>query len=220
MKNIYIYCEGPTEETFINEILYPYFIYHGIVVRPIICTTKRTVFKKFKGGVRDYNKIKNELIILCKSHSNECITTMFDYYGMPDNTPGITLQDPDILRRIESIEAMITADIGMKNCFFHFMLHEFEGVLFSNPPSFHLIADDNTVEKVQMIRNSFSTPEHINNSLETAPSKRLAQLIPNYAKVRYGAMLSKDMGIDIIIQECPHFRKWITKIAEISNFAN
>ena len=25
MKNVYIYCEGPTEESFINEILYPYF---------------------------------------------------------------------------------------------------------------------------------------------------------------------------------------------------
>ena len=26
MKNVYIYCEGPTEESFINEILYPYFL--------------------------------------------------------------------------------------------------------------------------------------------------------------------------------------------------
>ena len=26
MKNVYIYCEGPTEESFVNEILYPYFL--------------------------------------------------------------------------------------------------------------------------------------------------------------------------------------------------
>ena len=25
MKTIYIYCEGPTEELFINAVLYPYF---------------------------------------------------------------------------------------------------------------------------------------------------------------------------------------------------
>lgn len=25
MKNVYIYCEGLTEESFVNEILYPYF---------------------------------------------------------------------------------------------------------------------------------------------------------------------------------------------------
>ena len=216
MKNVYIYCEGPTEETFINEILYPYFFNIGIVVTPIICTTKRTRLKKYKGGVSDYNKIKNELTILCKSHSNEFVTTMFDYYAMPSNTPGIDNQDADILTRIKSVEAAINADIGMRNCSFHFMLHEFEGILFSNPASFNLIADDNTVDKVQTIRDAFPTPEHINNSPETAPSKRLEQLIPGYAKVRNGTILSKDVGLDTIIRECPHFRDWIKRIVDMA----
>ena len=44
MKNVYIYCEGPTEESFINEILYPYFLNIGIAVYPIVCTTKRTAY--------------------------------------------------------------------------------------------------------------------------------------------------------------------------------
>ena len=220
MKNVYIYCEGPTEETFINEVLYPYFFNIGIVVRPIICTTKRTSLKKYKGGVSDYKKIKNELTILCKSHSNEFVTTMFDYYAMPSNTPGIDNQDPDILKRIEAIEATVNSDIGMRNCSFHFMLHEFEGILFSNPASFNLIADESTADKVQAIRDSFPTPEHINNSPETAPSKRLEQLIPGYAKVRNGSILSKDMGIDTIIRECPHFREWIKQIAKQAEDTN
>ena len=54
MKNVYIYCEGATEESFINEILYPYFFNAEIAVYPIICTTKRTANKKYKGGVSDY----------------------------------------------------------------------------------------------------------------------------------------------------------------------
>lgn len=216
MKNVYIYCEGPTEETFINEVLYPYFFNIGIVVTPIICATKRTRLKKYKGGVSDYNKIKNELTILCKSHSNEFVTTMFDYYAMPSNTPGIDNQDPDIIKRIEAIEATVDSDIGMRNCSFHFMLHEFEGILFSNPASFNLIADESTAGKVQAIRDSFPTPEHINNSPETAPSKRLEQLIPGYAKVRNGTILSKDMGLDIIIRECPHFRDWIKRIVDMA----
>ena len=216
MKNVYIYCEGPTEETFINEVLYPYFFNIGIVVRPIICTTKRTTLKKYKGGVSDYNKIKSELTILCKSHSNEFVTTLFDYYAMPSNTPGIDNQDPDIIKRIETIEFVINSDIGMRNCYFHFMLHEFEGILFSNPASFNLITDESTVAKVQSIRDAFPTPEHINNSPETAPSKRLEQLIPSYAKVRNGSILSKDMGIDTILRECPHFRDWIKQIAGVA----
>lgn len=216
MKNVYIYCEGSTEETFINEVLYPYFFNIGIVVRPIVCTTKRTRLKKFKGGVSDYNKIKSELMILCKSHSNEFVTTMFDYYAMPSNTPGIDNKNPDILKRIESVEAAINDDIGMRNCSFNFMLHEFEGILFSNPASFMLITDGSTVDKVQSIRDAFPTPEHINNSPETAPSKRLRQLIPGYAKVRNGTILSKDMGLDKIIKECPHFSKWIKHITDMA----
>lgn len=130
MKNVYIYCEGPTEESFINEILYPYFFNIGIAVYPIVCTTKRTASKKYKGGVSDYNKIKRELTVLCKSHPNEHVTTMFDYYAMPENTPEIGLHDPDIYERIGKIEAAVNRDIGQANCMFHFMLHEFEGILF------------------------------------------------------------------------------------------
>lgn len=215
MKNIYIYCEGPTEESFINEILYPYFLNVEIIVRPIVCETKRTVAKKFRGGVSDYGKIKRELTMLCKSHKHEYITTMFDYYAMPNNTPNINCQDSDICNRMKKIEAAINTDIGEPNCLFHFMLHEFEGILFSNPASFSIIADDTIVEQIQEIKDSFPTPEHINSSPETAPSKRLEKLIPNYAKIKNGTLLSKNMGIDIILEQCPHFREWIESIVAL-----
>ena len=68
MKNLYIYCEGQTEKSFINQILYPYLFNIGICAIPIICTTKRTKAEKFRGGVNNYQKIRNELLILCKQH--------------------------------------------------------------------------------------------------------------------------------------------------------
>ena len=86
------------------------------------------------------------------------------------------------------------------------MLHEFEGILFSKPDSFALIANDHVVSRIQTIRDGYPTPEHINNSPETAPSKRLKALIPNYTKIKNGTLLSKDMGIDIIMAQCPHLR--------------
>ena len=212
MKTIYIYCEGPTEESFINEVLYPYFFNMGIVVRPIICTTMRTTAKKYKGGVSNYQKIKKELTILCKEHSSDLVTTMFDYYAMPGDTPGIDNQDPDLMRRIKAVEAAINQDVGMRNCSFHFMVHEFEGILFSKPESFGLISDEKTVEGIRKIRDEYPTPEHINQSPDTAPSKRLKQLIPHYAKIMNGTILSKDMGLDVIVQQCPHFREWIEEM--------
>ena len=89
MKTIYIYCEGPTEESFINAVLYPYFLGMGIYVCPIVCETRRDANRKYRGGVSRYAKVKNELMILCKSHPHEYVTTMFDYYAMPSDTPGI-----------------------------------------------------------------------------------------------------------------------------------
>lgn len=216
MKNVYIYCEGPTEESFINEILYPYFFNIGIAVYPIICTTKRTAAKKYKGGVSDYAKIKKELTMLCKQHKNEYVTTMFDYYAMPDNTPGIDCAEPDVHERIKRIEQTIDADIAQRNCNFHFMLHEFEAILFSNPDSFALIADEDVVNSIREIRESYPTPEHINNSPETAPSKRLEVLIPNYPKIKNGTLLSKNMGIDVIMNQCPHFKSWIESIVTLA----
>ena len=212
MKNVYIYCEGQTEEAFINEVLYPYFIYIEIFVRPIICTTKRTKTAKFKGGVSDYFKIKKELTIICKQHQNEKITTMFDYYAIPSNTPGIDSQEADIFLRIKYIEKILEDDIGMPNLFFNLVLHEFEGLLFSKPDTFKTIVDDNIVDDIIRIRNEFDTPEHINNSFETAPSKRLEKLIPNYPKVKNGTIISKEIGMDRIVSECNHFAKWIEKI--------
>ena len=137
---------------------------------------------------------------------------MFDYYKMPVNTPSIDCNEPDIRKRMKIIEAAINADIGEANCNFHFMLHEFEAILFSSPKSFYLIADDETVDKIQQIRDSYQTPEHINNSVETAPSKRLETLIPRYAKIKNGTLLAKDMGIDCILEQCPHFREWVEAI--------
>ena len=120
--------------------------------------------------------------------------------------------EPDIHDRIRAIERIVNNDIGFANCSFHFMVHEFEGFLFSMPKAFRKIADEDVAEKVQQIRDSVETPEHINNSIETAPSKRLKSIMPSYSKVRHGAIISQNIGIDNFIAECPHFKNWIEEI--------
>lgn len=215
MNIVYIYCEGQTEEAFVNEMLYPYFLSINIVARPIICTTKRTPMTKHRGGVSDYRKIKAELTLLCKQHKSQFITTMFDYYAMPANTPQIGNAEKDVYRRIAQIEDSITNDIGQPNCRFNLMLHEFEGLLFSEPTAFKLIADANTVSEIQRIRDGFGSPELINQAPDTAPSKRIEGLIPNYAKVKNGTIISKEIGIDRMLTECPHFAAWVNMIRAV-----
>jgi len=61
MKNVYIYCEGQSEESFISNILCPYLVNIGIVAIPIVCTTSRNKSKKYRGGVTTYNSLRFEL---------------------------------------------------------------------------------------------------------------------------------------------------------------
>jgi len=110
MKNLYIYCEGATEESFIDKVLCPYLLECGIYVRPIVCVTKRTVNKKYSGGISDYRKIKSELIKLCKQHKNESLTTMFDLYGLPKNTPGMQDTTGDLYKRVKRIQYAVEAE--------------------------------------------------------------------------------------------------------------
>ena len=215
MKYVYIYCEGQTEESFVNDVLYPYFSRMDIYVTPIIHKTKRTPTKAFKGGVSKYAPIKDELIKLCQD-SNCIVTTMFDYYAMPEDTPFIDHQDIDIYKRIDFIENAINEDIGYKNLLFNLVLHEFEALLFSEPQAFEHIASDRVVRQLQAIRNSAETPEHINNSAETAPSKRIQNVVNGYSKVRQGIIVAKYIGIDKMMSECKHFSAWINKIIDFT----
>ena len=211
MKNVFIYCEGQTEESFVNAVLYPYFANMDIYVTPIIHKTKRTPTKSYKGGVIDYKPIKDELRILCKN-PNVFVTTMFDYYGMPSNTPAIDYTDTDLYNRIEYIEQAITNDIGCNNLSFNLLVHEFEGLLFSDTQAFSTIANDKAVEKLQAMRAS---PEHINNSVSTAPSKRIESVISDYTKVRQGIIVAKNIGINKMLSECKHFADWIDRIKSL-----
>ena len=217
MKNLYIYCEGQTEESFINQVLFPYLLNNGVCAKPIVCTTKKTKNKKFKGGVRDYQKIKRELSILCKQHHHETVTTMFDYYGLPGNTPGVDMMSGNLYERVMRIEKAVETDINLPNLFFNLTVHEFEGLLFTNPSIFQTIADSRIVARLQTVRDGFDSPEHINNSIETAPSKRLGILIPGYSKVMNGTILSEQIGIDAMIAECSHFHEWVTKLRSLAD---
>lgn len=212
MKRVYIYCEGQTGEAFVNTVLYPYFQMQDIYVFPIICTTKRSVGRKYRGGVADYGKIKRELRFLCRSHPHELVTTLFDYYAMPADTPGIQHSIGELTERIGAAEAAVDADIGEANCRFNFMVHEFEALLFSQPAVFELIASSAVVAELEAIRQAYPTPEHINRSAATAPSKRILSLIPRYRKVGDGVPLAQCIGIDIMRHECPHFRAWTERV--------
>jgi len=214
VRRIYILCEGQTEESFINTVLYEYFLGFGIVVVPIIVTTSKTIAGKSKGGFSSYRKFKKELSVTCKGHKNELVTTMIDYYALPEDFPEYDYSDKDIYKKISAIERAVEKDIGVKNLSVYISLHEFETLLYSDPNAFiHLDKDIN--KEIDDVVQEFGNVEFINKSPTTAPSKRIKTFYDGYSKVSDGTKLAIKIGIRKMMQKCRHFKEWIDKLKSI-----
>ena len=210
--------EGQTEERFVKSILEPHLLTKNISLAVTILNTKTVKDgANFKGGITNYEKVKSDLTRLFHDSSATLVTTMFDYYGLPTNFPAFATQSGTCYQKVKQLEDAFAEDINKQNFLPYLQLHEFEALLFSSTQ--HIIDtmpnSENKKDKLNRIRESFSTPEEINNNPETCPSKRLMKLFPEYTKVVYGTLISSNIGLDVIRSQCPHFNEWLTKLESI-----
>ena len=92
-------------------------------------------------------------------------------------------------------------------------MHEFEALLFSDCARFaDAIGRSEIASGFQGIRNAFPTPEEIDDSQETAPSKRVQALVPGYRKPLFGTLAALEIGLCRMRRECPHFADWLTRL--------
>ncbi|QGP57398.1 hypothetical protein PsalMR5_04918 (plasmid) [Piscirickettsia salmonis] len=217
MIRVNIFAEGQTEETFIRDVLAPIFDNKGIYFNPILATTS----KGHKGGIVNYAKVKRQLESLCKQDRNAYVTTMIDYYGLPSCFPKMTdpaiSNEPDLYKKISILEKSLEDDINHTMFIANYMLHEFEALLFSDPEKFNELVDGISIDELMHIKNEFESPEHINNSFETSPSKRILNLSSQYDKVLHGSLIATEIGLDEIRKQCKHFDQWLKKIEEVAN---
>lgn len=213
MSQVNIFVEGQTEETFVRELLYEYFQKKNIYLNPILVKTSSTG----KGGVVSYAKIKPQLNRKCLEDSTAFVTTMFDLYGLPNDFPGKSslLKISDPFQKAEYLEQEMGKDIGHKNFIPNLLVHEFEGILYSNPQVFLTWFGESVVTILQAERNGFPSPEHINDNPLTAPSKRIRNCCDGYDKPLHGSLLALDIGLDSIRQQCQHFNQWLLRLESI-----
>ena len=209
MSRVLVFVEGQTEETFVRDLLVPYFSRLGIYLTPILAQTS----PGHKGGIVSYGKVKHQLTRLCRQDQGAYVTTMMDYYGLPNDFPGLDGHVPDAHEQVMRLEQALQQDIDAPNFIPNLMLHEFEALLFSAPEKFAEWLDDQALlAPMAAIRAAFATPEHINNSPQTAPSKRILTLVPHYKKTVDGPLIAEDIGLDAIRTQCPHFNNWIERL--------
>lgn len=219
MTRIYILVEGQTEETFVNNILRPSFLSKNIQLTPIINKTKRTHSgHAFRGGVTPYPRVKKELLNLLADRG-AFVTTMIDYYALPDSFPGKAELEEQNFRqaeeKVEFLERKLADDINNTRFVAYYSLHEFESLLFAAPEAIASTLSKDLEPRLNSIRQSFSSPEHINDQPSTCPSARLSNLYPGYQKPLHGSLISKKCGLDTIRNECLHFHQWLVKLEQL-----
>lgn len=85
-----VVAEGETEEGFIKRILAPYLRRHDIYAVPILIPSKaRARARKHRGGLVSYDTARAFIHRLLTNVSSAYTTTLFDYYGLPDDFPGL-----------------------------------------------------------------------------------------------------------------------------------
>jgi hypothetical protein len=97
-------------------------------------------------------------------------------------------------------------------------MYEFEALLFSDTKAFAEGIDNPELESaLQQIADAFDTPEHINDSPQTAPSKRIVKLMYDYEKPLMGGLAALEIGLDTIRRECRLFDDWLLRLEIIQD---
>jgi hypothetical protein len=148
-----------------------------------------------------------------------------DLYGLGSDFPGNPVPpSPSNIAKAAHLEQAIKADICSAIPDFrpdirflpYIQLHEFEGLLFSDPTAFAAAINQPQLAKsFHQTRDDFPTPEDINDNPMTAPSKRVLQVYPGYSKVLHGKAAVQAVGIETMRRECPHFRNWLERLAAL-----
>ena len=213
MKRLCIICEGQTELYFVKELLVPHLQAFGIDAYATPLTAGQ---KQQRGGnvsvPRLAKHIRNEY------HNVRFITTLVDYYGFKDvnGRPKAQLEQTIL----NEAQTLITRNFETYRVRPYVQMHEFEALLFSDISRFELLGDswnNESQTRLQRICDAFETPEDINNSPQTAPSKRLDGIFPGYGsnKTLYGPLIAEDIGLGKIRQECPLFNQWIGELEKL-----
>jgi len=218
MKRVLVLVEGPTEERFIKDVLAPHLESKEIYAIPKIVTTKRVKQgPDFKGGITDYQKVENDLKRLLGDTGAALITSFIDYYGLPPEFPGMATRPiASPLERAQHVEAEWKSRIGHPRFLSYLMTHEFEALLFSKPEELsRALYQSDLGPKLKAIRDSFPTPEEIDDDPLTVPSKRILRLLPAYQKTVHGPLVTRRIGLETLRRECRHFNDWLLKLESI-----
>jgi len=191
MVRIGISVEGPTEERLIKAVLVPYMQERGKFLYPISI-----------GGNVSVDRVAGELKKLASSF--DYVSTFYDFYGFKRRQPGetkATLEHRLLQAAAPNIQSRFLPYVQM---------YELEGILFASPAAIAQTLQNPALDDwaTEILTSFGGDPERINDSPQTAPSKRLERH-SNYRKTTHGPDIARLIGIERLRETCRGFDAWL-----------
>lgn len=224
---LFVIAEGHSESGFFKPLLGAHLGSLGIDLHvPIIGRGNA------KGGLkfRTFAQVCEEIHDFLADRRRPYVTTFFDYYGLPigggrfgwDFVPSAKARGgADAIEKVFGDGVSRIAGPLTERFIPYIQLHELEALYFADPPLLGEVLDNPArVNKFSAIVESSGGCENINDSPDTAPSKRIQALCPNYIKGRSSAAhaprLGSRLSLDTVRVACPRFGAWLSRLEALA----
>jgi hypothetical protein len=225
MPRLYLFAEGPTEQTFADIVLKPHLANLGLYLQPpVLIAHARKKGRVHRGGGRKYVPMKNDIQerLAQEKGGDVFFTTMIDLYAISAEFPGLVAAEKlrhIPYKRVEALEQAFAEDIGDDRFIPYIQLHEYEAYLFSDVSWFKYFYDhhERQIADLKAIADGYASPELIDDGQHSAPSKRIVAKLPDYddAKPIVGPQVAELIGLDVIRDRCPHFAAWLSQLENL-----
>ncbi|HQF55122.1 MAG TPA: DUF4276 family protein [Fibrobacteria bacterium] len=220
MSEVVVIVEGLTEKIFIKDMITPYLAQKGVYLTPIVVSKPGQ-----KGGDIRFARVKRDLELHLKQRHDTFVTLFVDFYGIRNDWPGIEearrkkipakIAEAVNTATMEAVQSLFGQTDPNRRFIPFVAVHEFETLLFSDAG---ILAAELGIkpEKVEAILRECGEPEKINNSSETAPSKRLESLSGDrFKKTSTGIAIARAVGLSKMRAACPLFDAWISTLENL-----
>jgi Domain of unknown function (DUF4276) len=213
-RRLHVLVEGQTEEIVLRDVLQPYLEGRGWCVSHSLIATKRVnCGPDHRGGITNWRQVEGDVQRLLRDTSLDVLTTLFDYYAFPADSPGMsTLPSGDPYTKVAHVEQALAAHFGDPRFRPNLVLHELEAWVFAAAKQLGELLGDEVEAKLREDVARAGNPELVNDHPQTAPSKRLQRYCPGYTKTLEGPMAIEALGIDALRECCQHLDAWLRSL--------
>ena len=202
MIRLGVVVEGQTEVEFVRSVLADHLRGRDVEPTPI--------------GLDGHVNVQRLAAVMVTAYrSFDAVTSLVDFYGFRGKG------EVTVDRLEEQIARQVQSRAGQgnepKKVIPYVQKHEFEALLFTDVTAFSAVnAPSAVIDHLRMVRSGFATPEDIDDSPLTAPSKRIAALVPDYDKVVGGNVVALEVGLPAMRTACPRFDAWLAKLEALA----